>query len=141
VTLPNFPFSQNDPWLAPGATTTKGNNADAFVNLVNALGNVDNGFGPVQEPPVDPPLGDHHAFISSTDSFIHSSVPDVDAFSADARQGAITQLFYNVNFLHDWYYDSGFNEVSGNAQLSNYGRGGLQNDSMNAQSGDTASFS
>lgn len=141
VTLPNFPFSQNDPWLAPGSTTTSGNNVEAFVNLVNAAGNVDNGFGPAQEPPVDPPLGDHHAFTSAVDSFIYTHQPDVDAFSAAARQAAITQLFYNINFLHDWYYDSGFNEVSGNAQTNNFGRGGLQSDNIKGQAQDTSSFS
>jgi len=38
---------------------------------------------------------------------------------------SVTQLFYDVNFFHDWFYDPGFDEVSGNSQASNYGRGGL----------------
>jgi hypothetical protein len=29
---------------------------------------------------------------------------------------AITQLFYVNNWLHDWWYDSGFDEAAGNAQ-------------------------
>ena len=140
VQLPNYPFSQNDPWLAPGATQTTGNNVEAFVNLVNAAGNVDNGFGPAAEPPADPPTGDHHAFTSAVDSFIYTHQPDVDAYSVNARQAAITQLFYNINFLHDWYYDSGFNEISGNAQTNNFGRGGLGSDSIKGQSEDTSSF-
>ena len=41
---------------------------------------------------------------------------------------AVTNLFYIVNFMHDWYYDAGFDEVSGNAQKDNYGRGGAAND-------------
>ncbi len=75
------------------------------------------------------------------DSFIFNHQPDVDAFSATARQGAITQLFYDVNFLHDWFYDAGFNEASGNAQTNNFGRGGLGNDNIKGQVEDTASFS
>jgi hypothetical protein len=140
VQLPNYPFSQNDPWLAPGATQTTGNNVEAFVNLVNAGAN-DNGFGPAQEPPADPATGDHHAFTTAVDTFSFNHQPDVDAYSANARQGSITQLFYNINFLHDWYYDSGFNEVSKNAQTNNFGRGGTGNDSILGQSGDTSSFS
>ena len=34
VTLENLPFSRNDPWLAPGATRTIGNNAEAYADLV-----------------------------------------------------------------------------------------------------------
>ena len=41
---------------------------------------------------------------------------------------AVTQLFYVNNWLHDWWYDSGFNEAAGNAQHNNYGRGGLGGD-------------
>jgi hypothetical protein len=141
VTLPNFPFSQNDPWLAPGSTQTSGNNVEAFGNLVNAAGNVDNGFGPAAEPPADPALGDHHAFTSAVDTFNYTHQPDVDAFSVNARQASITQLFYNINFLHDWYYDAGFNELAGNAQTNNFARGGLGSDNIKGQAQDTSSFS
>ncbi|HYC89061.1 MAG TPA: M36 family metallopeptidase [Thermoanaerobaculia bacterium] len=140
VQLPNYPFSMNDPWLAPGATETNGNNADAYVNLVNAAGNADNGYGPVMSPIVDPPTGDHRALTTGTDQFLHNFQPDVDAFSSTARQGSITQLFYNINFMHDWYYDSGFTEAARNGQKNNFGRGGLQNDDIKSQVQDTASF-
>jgi hypothetical protein len=136
VQLPNYPFSQNDPWLAAGSTQTTGNNVEAFADLQTP-----DGFSPAQEPPVDPPLGDHHAFTSTTDSFLYTHQPDVDAYSAAARQASITQLFYNINFLHDWYYDSGFNEVSGNAQTNNFGRGGIGSDNIKGQSQDFQSFS
>src|SRR5205823_1335245 len=46
------------------------------------------------------------------------------------------QLFYNVNFFHDWYYDVGFDERAGNAQRDNYGRGGAQNDALLAEAED-----
>src|SRR6185295_15121854 len=57
VTLPNFPFSHNDPWIAPGATETVGNNVDAFLNLFtpDGLGN------PIVTTPTDPPTGDYRA--------------------------------------------------------------------------------
>jgi hypothetical protein len=49
---------------------------------------------------------------------------------------AVTQLFYDNNFFHDWYYDFGFNEASGNAQTSNFGRGGLGGDNIRAEAQD-----
>src|SRR5690606_7673741 len=33
VTLQNLPFSRNDPWLPPDATSTVGNNVDAYADL------------------------------------------------------------------------------------------------------------
>ncbi|HSB64796.1 MAG TPA: M36 family metallopeptidase, partial [Thermoanaerobaculia bacterium] len=137
VALLNFPFSRNDPWLAPGSTETSGNNADAFLNLF-----APDGYGnPVTTAPADPPNGDYRAQITAADQFLHTHVPDVTTSSADARQASIQQLFYDVNFLHDWYYDSGFDEASLNAQTNNFGRGGLGNDNIKAQVQDFSGFS
>ncbi|CAL1702728.1 unnamed protein product [Somion occarium] len=49
----------------------------------------------------------------------------------------ITQLFYTGNMIHDLYYRYGFDEVSGNFQQHNFGRGGEEGDAviMNAQDG------
>src|SRR5207253_10070796 len=44
--------------------------------------------------------------------------------------------FYDINFLHDWFYVSGFDEASKNAQASNYGRAGLGGDNIKAQAED-----
>jgi hypothetical protein len=145
VQLPNFPFSQNDPWIAPGATETVGNNADAYLDLfglTDAQGNptTDDGLVPVA-PPADPPTGDFRAQITAADQFLHNTVPDTVSATAEARQGAIQQLFYNVNFLHDWYYDSGFNESMRNAQTNNFGRGGLGNDNIRSEVQDYSGFS
>ena len=35
---------------------------------------------------------------------------------------AVTQLFYYTNVMHDWAYGFGFDEVSGNFQIDNFGR-------------------
>lgn len=50
---------------------------------------------------------------------------------------AVTQLFYTSNMVHDLYYRYGFDEVSGNFQQYNFGRGGKENDGViaNAQDG------
>jgi hypothetical protein len=145
VQLPNYPFSQNDPWIAPGATETVGNNADAYLDLfglTDAQGNptTDDGLSPVAAP-ADPPTGDFRAQITAAGQFLHTTTPDVVSATAEARQGAIQQLFYNINFLHDWYYDSGFNESMRNAQTDNYGRGGLASDNVRAEVQDYSGFS
>jgi hypothetical protein len=49
---------------------------------------------------------------------------------------AVTNLFYANNYLHDWFYDAGFDEAAGNAQTSNFGRGGLAADSILAEAQD-----
>ncbi|MCW5900120.1 MAG: M36 family metallopeptidase [Flavobacteriales bacterium] len=48
------------------------------------------------------------------------------------QSAAITNLFYWNNVLHDMSYQYGFDEPSGNFQANNYGRGGMQNDRVNA---------
>ncbi|KAJ7736721.1 Fungalysin metallopeptidase-domain-containing protein [Mycena maculata] len=49
----------------------------------------------------------------------------------------VAQLFYTTNMVHDLYYRYGFDEVSGNFQQYNFGRGGEGNDAViaNAQDG------
>lgn len=53
--------------------------------------------------------------------------------------GAITNLFYMNNIMHDLWYQYGFNEANRNFQTVNYGRGGTGNDAVNAEAQD-ASF-
>lgn len=42
----------------------------------------------------------------------------------DYTSAATTNLFYMANIMHDVWYQYGFNEVSGNFQNNNYGKGG-----------------
>ena len=49
---------------------------------------------------------------------------------------ATTNLFYMNNVMHDLWYQYGFNEVNKNFQVSNYGRGGVGNDAVNADAQD-----
>ena len=117
-----FSRSATDPWLASGATETRGNNVDAYADLV-----APDGFS----------QGDFRATVTTPGVFNRTydlTKPPGD--SSDQRMAAITQLFYNINFFHDWYYDAGFNEASGNGQVSNYGRGGVEGDPVLAQAQD-----
>lgn len=52
------------------------------------------------------------------------------------QQFNITNLFYWNNVIHDVMYVYGFNEVTGNFQDDNQGRGGLGNDHVNAEAQD-----
>ena len=51
---------------------------------------------------------------------------------------SITNLFVHNNFLHDVLYQYGFDEVSGNFQETNFGRGGREVDAVQANGQDGA---
>jgi hypothetical protein len=129
ITLSNAPFSKNDPWLAPGATKTIGNNAEAFADLF-----APDLFGPAATSEcnttgaVD---GDLHACANGAGAFdyTYDFTRDPDVTRNQVMAG-VTHSFYLVNFFHDWYYDAGFDEAAGNAQTVNFGRGGLGNDAL-----------
>ncbi|MEO5345347.1 MAG: M36 family metallopeptidase [Magnetococcus sp. YQC-9] len=117
ITLQNGPISTADPWLADGATTTNGNNVDAKAALsVTAINQaLVNGRTPVSS-------------ASTFDYRFDSTLGPLE--NATQVHASLVQLFYTINFLHDLFYDQGFNEAAGNGQANNYGRGGLGNDPL-----------
>jgi large repetitive protein len=118
------PAGKGDPWLPAGATETKGNNVDAYTD-----DDAPDGFS----------AGDLRASITAPNTF--DRLYDLNAgpqTSDNQRQAAVTDIFYVTNWLHDWWYDSGFNEAAGNAQEDNYGRGGLEGDPLHAEGQDGA---
>lgn len=144
VTMEGFntnPQGVADPWLPAGATETKGNNIDAYTDhtdcnvtantaCTTAVATANQGYnagvdmrGTVTAPGV---------FDRTYDTAAEPLV------STDQSRAATTQLFYTTNWLHDYWYDSGFDEEAGNAQESNYGRGGEEGDVLNAQAQDKA---
>jgi hypothetical protein len=136
VTLAYGPISTRDAWLADSATATTGNNVDACLDLNDTF--VD---GVLSTPlnTCDPNiLGDYRAAPSADHTFDYTAIPDQDPSTAQAKGGAVVSLFYLNNWLHDWWYDHGFDEVSGNAQTSNYGRGGTEGDAIKAQGQDAS---
>lgn len=54
------------------------------------------------------------------------------------QDAAVTNLFFWNNIIHDILYQYGFDEPSGNFQMSNLGRGGSGNDYVNADAFDGA---
>jgi fungalysin metallopeptidase (M36)/PA domain-containing protein/fungalysin/thermolysin propeptide len=113
----------HDPWLPTNATTTTGNNVDAFADIAAPAG-----FGP----------GDIRPEVRS--GRVLNYVYDLTAgplANPTQSKAAAVNVFYVTNWLHDWYYDSGFTEATGNAQTDNFGRGGVGGDPLiaRAQSG------
>ena len=136
VSLESGPISTGDPWLAPDATTTLGNNVDAYLDLI------DGGVRPPGTDPADRVDGftvgtdDQRGTVNAANTFSYPYTPDANPATATQRQHAATHLFYINNWLHDWWYDNGFDEASGNAQTDNYGRGGEDGDVLLAEGQD-----
>lgn len=116
-------LSTMDPWLADDATTTSGNNVFAYADVIAPQGFTE---------------GDFTAETTSDFTFDYPYQVDQVANSYDNRKAAIVNLFYMNNFLHDFFYDHGFDETSNVAQLSNYERGGVEGDPIEAQAQDNS---
>ncbi|KAL5638983.1 hypothetical protein ACGC1H_003379 [Rhizoctonia solani] len=56
------------------------------------------------------------------------------------RNASITQLFYLANMYHDLMYLYGFDEVSGNFQQHNFGKGGAEGDAVILDAQDSRGF-
>ncbi|MBK8504142.1 MAG: M36 family metallopeptidase [Saprospiraceae bacterium] len=63
-------------------------------------------------------------------------VVDTSMQPATYLNGAITNLFYMNNIMHDVTYKYGFTEAAGNFQVNNYGKGGFGNDEVLADAQD-----
>lgn len=123
VTMDGFNTNPNgdpDPWLVSGATATRGNNAEVHIETV-----APDGFS---FP------GDRYGMTSAPDTFDYTF--DTGALpwaNSDQHDAAAVMLFFTINWMHDYFYDSGFDEAAGNAQEDNYGRGGEDEDPIEAQ--------
>ncbi|KAG0333010.1 Fungalysin/Thermolysin Extracellular metalloproteinase 5 [Podila humilis] len=62
---------------------------------------------------------------------------DLDKDPKSYVDAAVTNLFYWNNQVHDIFYHYGFDELAGNFQENNFGKGGLEKDAViaNAQDG------
>ena len=117
-----------DPWLphptSPFVSETYGNNVDAYS---------DRGF------PDGFSTGDERVSINGPDEFNYDyNLAQGPLATPNQLYASTVNLFYVNNWLHDYYYDSGFTEQAGNAQFFNYGRGGAGGDVLRAESQDSA---
>lgn len=134
ITLEHAGLSTGDPWLADDATTTTGNNVNACADKVDTpvSGLISNPAN-LCTAAVDP-----QPAMTGPASFDYPIEPDENPANPNAQAAAVVNIFYMVNWLHDWWYDHGFDEASGNAQTRNYGRGGVEGDEILAQGQDAS---
>ncbi|MFA5941096.1 MAG: M36 family metallopeptidase [Sinimarinibacterium sp.] len=133
VTLEHGGIVTGDPWLADDATETTGNHVDACLDNIDLPS-----VGLAVPPPVNSCVPDLELRATTTadHTFDYPITADEDPSTATAQSAAVVNLFYMNNWLHDWWYNHGFDEVSGNAQSSNYERGGEEGDPVLAQGQD-----
>lgn len=110
-------------WHADGTTSftkMQGNNVHAYDDLDK------NNAPPSSEP-------------SCGASLVCDFNYPIDFASADPNaytSGAVANLFYWNNVLHDVHYHYGFDEAAGNFQANNLGNGGSGSDAVNAEAQD-----
>lgn len=157
VSLVHAGISTGDPWLADDASETNGNNVDAFFNADPV--NADGGCAPRGDDDywlLRPEQGDFRAPLSAPRAFDYAydagdsandflqcprGLPAQPLPQGSARLNAkIVQAFYAANRLHDLFYDLGFDEVAGNMQKDNYGRGGVGGDPLYVSAGVGTTF-
>lgn len=114
------PFGWHDTNGAAGAeyTITRGNNVYAYT---------DTSASDQPDPNGSPDCG-----VALNCTF----VLDLTAQPGSYKAAAVANLFYMNNVIHDVAHAFGFDEVSGNFQVNNYGRGGLGGDAVNAEAQD-----
>ncbi len=112
----------NDTWLPSNATETRGNNVDAYSDQGGADGYTN---------------GDLRATRTGPRTFDRTFDVTMDPIAnEDQTMASVAEIFYVTNWLHDFWYDSGFDEASGNAQENNLGRGGVAGDPLHAEAQD-----
>ncbi|KAF4549268.1 Fungalysin metallopeptidase (M36)-like protein [Elsinoe fawcettii] len=112
-------FSQNGTQF----TDTRGNNGIAQPNR-DGTANIEN--------EARPQGGVNRAFFFPLDLARADPLDYIDFSTA--------QLFYTANIVHDVFYALGFNELAGNFQENNFGRGGSGGDGVILNSQDGSGF-
>ena len=103
------------------ATTTDGNNCIAYADLQSS-----DGLG----------AGDVIGKVSSPKTFDYKYDHTKSSDELTNLQNSLVGMFFHVNWLHNRWYEAGFDEASGNAQKDNFGRGGLGSDPILAEGND-----
>jgi extracellular elastinolytic metalloproteinase len=128
---PSSPLAWDvDPATNVSTNTTRGNNDRATENWIRPPNQGVNFATP--SPTRDYTYAwTNQWFTMKCDPAAFTSAQRVDIDAADAN------LFAMHNRMHDWSYKLGFTETAWNAQVSNFGKGGLGNDPEhgNAQAG------
>jgi extracellular elastinolytic metalloproteinase len=110
-------------WMG-ASTVTTGNNVDAYLDT-----NADN-----QPDAINAAGIQNGRAFSSIQDFTFPFTLGIDPRTQ--RAASLASLFYFNNIIHDFSYQLGFTESAGNFQTNNFGRGGVGNDSVRAESQD-----
>lgn len=135
ISLSSGPFRQSatDPWLDGTTNQTKGNNVDAFADLRPSERVFNPGSFSLCDPANSPPTTDIVACTTADKKFELTYDFNQEPLSTRSQvESSVVNQFYTINWLHDWFYDAGFDEPSRNAQSSNFSRGGNGNDPIKA---------
>ena len=125
ITVDALPIlSTVDPWIPGFTSSLEGNNAFAYGDIT--------GGDDKDETDISPDLTSDQAW-----NYVYDPV---NGSTKDNYSAAIVNLFYMNNYLHDWWYDHGFDEQSFNAQFLNYDRGGIGGDPLIVQGQDSSGF-
>ena len=130
--------ADTNPWLKAGVgnnSSTYGWNYDGVTNYNLTKGN--NVWAYDDSLNKNSP-GRFDTSLTAAPSLTFGIVPDFTGAPTTRvnRRAATTNLFYWNNILHDISYQYGFDEVSGNYQKDNMGRGGVANDYVKAEAQD-----
>ncbi|MFT7335150.1 MAG: hypothetical protein ACI9M1_001050 [Porticoccaceae bacterium] len=113
-----FGWHDIDGIVGPDFTTTRGNNVWAREDFIS--NNSPEGFSP----------------SGGTSLLFDFPYGGTNVDATTYIEAATTNLFYMNNIMHDVWYQYGFDEISGNFQANNYGRGGKAADHVNADAQD-----
>ncbi|HEV7645579.1 MAG TPA: M36 family metallopeptidase [Pyrinomonadaceae bacterium] len=119
----------NNGWITDGNNTTDGNNLEAGLDL-DGNNVIDAGSQATGSP--------NRVFTSLWNPPPGNPGPGDAPTAAEARRGAVIQMFYVMNRYHDELYKLGFTEQARNFQANNFGRGGVQGDRVSAEGQDSS---
>ena len=125
---------QNNPWTAaPGNATTLGWHSNGTTDYTISRGN--NVWATEDTLGTNTNGGLAATSTTSPDPLNFNFTPNYTvepSRNPTMQQFCITNLFYWNNIIHDINYQYGFDEVAGNFQENNQGRGGIGNDKVMA---------
>ena len=105
-------------WINDGDNQTSGNNVQAQLDRAGGT------------PPPNPRRPTGSPFR------VFDFPLDLTQDPVTYTNSCVVNLFYWCNWMHDQLYDLGFTEAAGNFQTTNFGRGGLGNDPVEAYAQD-----
>ncbi len=120
VSGPGSTTASPNNWINDGVTITVGNNVDAHPDA-----NGDN-------------VADSHPSGGGPQGRDFTPAIDLTQAPSTYTDAAVVNVFYWCNVMHDRLYLLGFDEAAGNFQATNFGRGGIGGDAVQADAQDSS---